>query len=170
VAQNELTGRTKLEGKELFAAINSGLNALSTVLLILAFIFIRQRKYTAHGVTMTIALFTSAVFLASYLYSKFAFGEISTGIPAGGFRTFYLIVLIPHVILAIVMLPGIIAAVIFAATRNWVWHVRVVKYTWPVWVYVSITGVLIYFILYQWYPALYPDAFKASPLFTPGGS
>ncbi len=159
-----------MEGKELFAAVNSGLNALSTVLLILAYVFVRQRKLTAHGVTMTIALISSAVFLACYLYSKYAYGEISTGIPAGWFRTFYLIVLIPHVILAIVMLPGIIAAVIFAAMRKWPAHVKVVKYTWPVWVYVSITGVLIYFILYQWYPALYPDAFKASPLFTPAGS
>lgn len=157
-----------MEGKELFAAINASLNGLSTVLLLAAFVAVRKRKYTLHGTLMSTALLSSAVFLGCYLYSKYAFGEVSTGMPRGWFRTFYFVVLFPHVLLAIVMLPGIFAAVFFAITRRWSWHVRVVRYTWPVWVYVSITGVLIYFILYQWYPALYPEAFRASPLFHRG--
>lgn len=154
-----------MHGKELFAAINSGLNGLSTLLLIAAFILIRNRKYAAHGWTMGAALLSSAAFLAFYLYSKFKYGEVSTGMPAGWFKTFYLIVLIPHVILAIGMLPMIFVTLWRAFNRQWDKHRRIAKPTWFIWTYVSITGVLIYFILYQWYPALYPDAFKASPLF-----
>ena len=152
--------------KEIFAAINSGLNGLSTLLLVLAYVFVRRQRWYAHGWTIIAALVSSAAFLACYLYSKFMYGEVSTGIPAGWFRTFYLIVLFPHVLLAIVMLPMIGAAVWLAYKRRWAAHRRLAFPTWCVWVYVSITGVLIYFILYQWYPALYPDAFRASPLFS----
>jgi uncharacterized membrane protein YozB (DUF420 family) len=153
-----------VQGKELFAAINSGLNGLCTVLLIVGYLFIRNRKYTAHGVTMVTAFLSSAVFLGCYLYSKFAYGEVSTGMPAGWFKTFYLLVLIPHVILAVAMLPMIGLTLWRAYNRDWLRHRRIAKPTWGVWVYVSVTGVLIYFILYQWYPALYPDSFKASDL------
>ena len=154
-----------MHGKELFAAINSGLNGLSTLLLITAYVLIRNRKYAAHGWTMSMALLSSAVFLGCYLYSKYAFGEVSTGMPFGLFKVFYLIVLIPHVLLAIGMLPMIGVTFYFAARRKWDSHKRIAKPTWFIWTYVSITGVLIYFILYRWYPALYPDAFKASKLF-----
>ena len=154
-----------MHGKELFAAFNSGMNALSTLLLITAYVLIRRRQYRAHGWTMVAALASSAVFLGSYVYSKLKFGEISTGIPAGWFRTFYLAVLFPHVLLAILMLPMIGLAVWRAYNRQWVKHRAIARPTWFIWTYVSVTGVLIYFILYQWYPALYPDAFRASKLF-----
>jgi uncharacterized membrane protein YozB (DUF420 family) len=75
------------------------------------------------------------------------------------------VVLFPHVILAIVMLPMILLTVWRAYRREWEKHRKIAKPTWFIWTYVSVTGVLIYFILYQWYPALYPEAFKASPLF-----
>ena len=154
-----------MQGREFFAAFNSGMNALSTVLLIAAYVFIRNRQYRAHGWTMVCALASSAVFLASYLYSKFTFGEVTTGMPSGWFKAFYLAVLIPHVILAIAMLPMIGMAVWRAYNRQWVKHRAIARPTWFIWTYVSVTGVLIYFILYQWYPALYPDAFRASKLF-----
>ena len=154
-----------MHGKELFVAINSSLNGLTTILLILAYVFVRRRKYAAHGWTMGLALASSAAFLGCYLYSKFTYGEVSSGIPAGWFRTFYLAVLLPHVLLAIVMLPFIGVTVWRAYNRQWVKHRRIARPTWWVWAYVSVTGVLIYFILYRWFPALYPDAFHASPLF-----
>jgi len=154
-----------MHGKEFFAALNSGLNGLSTLLLITAYVLIRNRYYKAHGWTMVSALTSSAAFLGCYLYSKYTYGEVSTGMPAGPFRTFYYIVLFPHVLLAIVMLPMILVTVWLAANRKWVMHRRIARPTWVIWTYVSITGVLIYFILYRWYPMLYPDAFKASKLF-----
>lgn len=151
-----------MEGKELFAAINSALNGLSTALLILAFVFVRKRKYTAHGITMSFALISSAVFLACYLYSKYAFGQLSMDIPMGWFKAIYLLILIPHLIMAIVMLPGIAVAVFAAVTRRWPLHVKVVRYTWPVWLYVSVTGILVYLMLFQLFPALYPEAYEAA--------
>ncbi len=155
-----------MHGKEFFAAINSSLNGFSAILLVVAYLFVRRGMWRAHGTTMVLALLSSAAFLGSYLYSKWAFGEVSTGMPAGWFRTFYLIVLFPHVLLAIVMLPMIGMSVYFAYKRAWDRHRRIAFPTWCIWLYVSVTGVLIYFILYQWYPALYPDAFHGSPLFS----
>ena len=154
-----------MHGKELFAAINSGLNGLTTLLLLTAYVLIRNRKYAAHGWTMASAVAVSTVFLASYLYSHYEYGELTTGIPAGWFRNFYFAVLFPHIFLAIVMLPMIAAALWFAYNKKWVRHRAIARPTWFIWTYVSVTGVLIYFILYKWYPALYPDAFHASPLF-----
>ena len=159
-----------MHGKELFAAINSGLNGLSTVLLIVAYILIRNRKYAAHGWTMGAALVSSAAFLALYLYSKYEYPIESAGMPAGWFRTMYFTILFPHVLLAIAMLPLIGMTVYRAYHRQWVKHRAIARPTWIIWVYVSVTGVLIYFILYQWYPAIYPDAFRASPLFKAIGS
>jgi uncharacterized membrane protein YozB (DUF420 family) len=151
-----------VEGKELFALINSGLNGLSTILLIAAFVFVKKRQFTAHGITMTLALVSSAVFLGCYLYSKYAFGQLSMDIPMGWFKGVYLLILIPHLILAILMLPGIAVAVFAAATRRWPLHVKVVRYTWPVWLYVSVTGILVYLMLFQLFPALYPEAYEAA--------
>jgi uncharacterized membrane protein YozB (DUF420 family) len=159
-----------MEGKELFAAINSVLNGLSTILLIAAFVFIRKRRYTAHGTTMILALVSSTAFLACYLYSKYAYGQLSMDIPMGWFKAIYLVVLIPHLILAIVMLPFIGIAVVAAALRKWQLHVRVVRYAWPVWLYVSVTGIVVYLMLYQIFPALYPEAYEAALRSIPAGS
>lgn len=148
-----------MPGKELFALINSSLNGFSALLLILAYVFVRRQKWAAHGYTMAAALVSSTAFLACYLYSKWLYGEGSTGMPAGWFRTLFWLVLFPHVLLAIVMLPMIGASLYFAWKRNWPLHRRMAFPTWCVWVYVSVTGVLIYFFLYQWYPALYPEEF-----------
>lgn len=159
-----------MEGKEWFAALNSGLNALSTVLLILAFILVKRRQYTAHGVCMSLALISSTAFLACYLYSKYAYGQLTMDIPMGVFKAIYLIILIPHLILAILMLPGIVVAVYAAIVRNWGLHIKVVRYTWPVWLYVSVTGILVYVMLFQIYPALYPEAYEAALRSIPGRS
>jgi uncharacterized membrane protein YozB (DUF420 family) len=152
--------------KEHVALLNASLNGLSLILLFIAYALVRRRRYAAHGWTMGAAVLTSGVFLIVYVWSKLHFGEVTTGIPPGAFRTFYFIVLIPHVVLAMVMLPMILSAVLLAYLRRWEAHKRLAWPTFLVWTYVSISGVLIYFILYQWYPALYPDAFKASPLFS----
>lgn len=152
--------------KDEFALLNASLNGLSTVLLIAALVLIRRRRYAAHGWTMAGALAVGAAFLASYLTSKVLHGEVSSGIPQGWYRFTYLyLVLLPHTLAAAVSLPLILAAVVLAARRAWGWHRKVVRWAYPVWLYVSVTGVLIYFMLYQWYPALYPEAFRASPLF-----
>jgi uncharacterized membrane protein YozB (DUF420 family) len=76
------------------------------------------------------------------------------------------LVLLPHTLLAAIALPLILATVSLAAARRWAWHRTLAKFAYPIWLYVSVTGVLIYFMLYVWYPKLYPEAFRASPLFS----
>lgn len=145
-------------GKLLFAAVNSGLNAFATVLLVAALVAIKKRNYRVHGTLMVCALTTSAVFLISYLVSKWMFGEVTTSAVSGGAAPgwavgLYLLVLIPHLIAAIGMLPMILMAVWYAWQRNWNAHRKIAKPTWFVWFYVSVTGVMVYFMLYHWLPS-----------------
>jgi uncharacterized membrane protein YozB (DUF420 family) len=147
-----------------FAVLNASLNGTCVALLIAAYVLILRRKYAAHGWTIGVAIVVSTAFLTSYLTSKLVHGEVTTGIPPGGFRTFYLFVLIPHVILAVVQLPLIASAVVLAARRRWTAHRKIARPTFFIWMYVSVTGVLIYFILYRWYPAMYPAEFGRSEL------
>ncbi len=145
-----------MEGKEFFAALNASLNGLSTLLLISAYIAIRRRRYRTHGTLMISAFLVSSVFLASYLHSRYRYGELTTemlGLEPGFLRTLYLVVLIPHVILAAVMLPMIFMAMFRASRRQWRLHTRWSRPALAIWLYVSVTGVIVYFLLYHIIPA-----------------
>jgi uncharacterized membrane protein YozB (DUF420 family) len=138
-------------------AINATLNGVSTILLIVAYISIRRKRYTAHGALMVAAFCTSTVFLALYLYHKYllhqatgSYNVSTAGYEPAWLRMVYLLVLLlPHLILAIVMLPLIGLTFYFAARRRWAMHTRFSRPTFWIWLYVSITGVLIYFMLYH---------------------
>ena len=97
---------------------------------------------------MSLALASSAIFLASYLYYHFVVGSPVEYEGTGIMRGLYFFILIPHIILATLQVPFIFAAVWFAIAKKFALHVRLVKWVWPVWVYVSITGVLVYLFLY----------------------
>jgi uncharacterized membrane protein YozB (DUF420 family) len=145
-------------GKLAFAAANSALNAGATVLLVAALVMIKRKRYRAHGTLMVAALSLSAVFLISYLYSKWAYGEVTTGMMGGPsvpgwVKAVYLAVLVPHLIAAIGMLPMIFLAVWHAYRRQWEKHRKIAKPTWFVWFYVSVTGVVVYVMLYHWIPS-----------------
>jgi putative membrane protein len=142
------------DGKEVFAAINATLNATSLVLLVLAYVMILRRNIRAHAYLMISALITSAVFLTTYVYSQFAFGERSSGLQSGPLKTFYIVLLASHVLLAIVMLPPILMTVWRAYTRQWVKHAKLARPTLWIWLYVSATGVIVYFMLYHLFPGL----------------
>ena len=141
-------------GKEFFAALNAVLNGTSGVLLVLGYAMILKRRIRAHVTLMIAALCTSALFLVSYLYSQFAFGERSSGLQRGPLKTFYLVLLASHVLLAIVMLPPIFMTVWRAYTRQWARHTKLARPTFWVWLYVSVTGVIVYAMLYHLFPAL----------------
>lgn len=138
-------------------AINAVLNAISAILLISAYVAIRRRQYRRHGWLMVIALCTSTLFLASYLLHKrqlyLETGEYNVqtaGFEPAWVRMVYLLgMLLPHLVLAMVMLPMIGVTVYFAARRNWRMHTRFSRPTLWIWLYVSVTGVLIYFMLYH---------------------
>ena len=140
---------------ETLPAINASLNALSTTLLITGFLLIRRKRYAAHGAAMSGALVTSSLFLGCYVWHKSMYGNRSLGVEAGWLvRAVYLyVILIPHLLLAILMLPMIAMTVWRAFRRDWPAHRRLARPTLLVWLYVSITGVIIYFLLYHVFPA-----------------
>ena len=140
--------------KELLAGINATLNATSAVLLVLAFVFIKRKRVKAHAWTMIAALTTSATFLVFYLTSYFVFGERSSGVEPSPAKTFYLLLLLSHVVLAVVMLPMIIMALIRAYNREWARHHKIASPTFFIWFYVSVTGVVVYWMLYHLFPSM----------------
>lgn len=128
--------------------LNALLNLTALTFLILGRVYIKKGDIQAHWKMMSLALASSAVFLSSYLYYHFVVGSPVTYEGNGLLRAVYLLVLIPHVILATLQVPFILAAVWAALKQKFRLHVRLVKWVWPVWVYVSVTGVLVYLMLY----------------------
>ncbi|HVT89449.1 MAG TPA: DUF420 domain-containing protein [Tepidisphaeraceae bacterium] len=142
-----------MNGKELLAAINATLNGSCAILLIAGYVMIRRQKVRAHVTLMISALVVSAIFLACYLYSQFAYGDRTIGLKPSPLRTFYLILLASHVLLAIGMLPPILMTVWRAYHWRWEAHKKIAKPTLAVWIYVSITGVMVYWMLYHLFPS-----------------
>ncbi len=138
---------------ETLPAVNAVLNATATVLLMVGYVLIRGGRWRAHAVTMIAAVIVSAAFLAGYLWHKSMFPPRSIGLPHGTLRSLYLwALLLPHTVLAMAMLPMIGLTLWNAARRRWTWHRRIARPTLWIWLYVSITGVMIYVLLYHWFP------------------
>ena len=137
--------------------INALLNGIATVLLIAGIALIKRGKqnYIAHGWIMASAFVVSTAFLALYLTHKALFPDKTSGLQPGALKSFYLfVILIPHVVLAVVMVPMILLVLIHAWRRRWDSHRRLARWTYPIWLYVSVTGVIIYWMLYHLFPRL----------------
>lgn len=132
----------------LLPTINASLNALAGVFLILGFIAIKRKKAELHRKMMTAAFLSSALFLCSYLYYHFTVKGITYYQGKGILKFIYLSILIPHTILAVIIVPFIFMAIIHAFKGRFDKHVRITRLLYPTWVYVSVTGVLIYLMLY----------------------
>ena len=132
-------------------ALNACLNAASTVLLTIGYIFIKQGRQNAHRNCMVGALITSTLFLACYLVYHYNAGRTTFRDPQW-FRPYYLISLLTQTVLAIAIVPMVMVTVFHALRKKWDSHKRLARWTWPVWMYVSVTGVLIYLLLYQIFP------------------
>jgi len=128
-------------------ALNASLNAASAVLLSFGYVCIRRRRIAAHRVCMLLALLTSALFLASYLTYHYHAGSIPFR-GTGWTRPAYFALLISHTILAAAVVPLALVTVTRAARRRFDRHVAIARYTLPIWMYVSVTGVVIYVVLY----------------------
>lgn len=138
----------------IFPAWNASLNALSAVLLLTAYIFIRRKNIVMHKRFMLAACATSLLFLASYVTHHVMRRGVVTKF--GGdepIRSLYLIMLTTHTILAVVILPMAIVSVVYGLRMRVPQHRRVARWTFPIWMYVSVTGVLVYFFLYHWFPS-----------------
>ena len=132
--------------------VNACLNALATVFLMLGFVYIKKGNKTAHRNCMVSAFVTSAVFLTCYLIYHFSTEVVTKFVEPEWFRPIYLVLLITHVVLAVVILPLIFITLSRALKERFDQHRKIARWTWPLWMYVSITGVLIYLLLYQIFP------------------
>ena len=137
---------------ERLPALNASLNATSAVFLVIGYAFIRRRRIPAHRACMSAALVTSTIFLASYLTYHYFTGStrfIGTGI----IRPIYFTILISHVVLAAVVLPMALMTLWRALRERFEAHAKLARWTLPVWLYVSVTGVIVYVMLYHLYAA-----------------
>jgi uncharacterized membrane protein YozB (DUF420 family) len=141
-------------GKETLALVNAILNGTSAVLLVSAYVLIKRRRIIPHVYLMLAAVVTSAVFLVFYLTSYYKYGDKTSGLQAGWLRTVYFVILVPHVLLAMAMLPMIGMTIWRAYRRQWDQHRRLARPTFWIWLYVSVTGVIIYAMLYHLFPAV----------------
>jgi uncharacterized membrane protein YozB (DUF420 family) len=128
--------------------VNATLNSLATVLLIAAWVLVKRRRLVAHRNLMIAALVCSALFLTSYLIYHAQVGSVRFQ-GTGPVRTVYLTILLTHTVLA-ALVPFLVGITVWRAYRKrWDRHVRIARWTLPVWLYVSVTGVVVYLMLYQ---------------------
>lgn len=131
--------------------LNAVLNSLSAVFLVTGFIYIKKRKKNAHKKAMLGAFSLSALFLVSYVIYHYTAGA-TTFTAEGWIRPVYFTILITHTILAVIILPPICILLYRAWKKQFAKHAKLARWTFPAWLYVSVTGVIIYMILYHWFP------------------
>lgn len=141
-------------------ALNALLNGVSAILVTAGYVMIRTKRVQAHKACMLAATATSTAFLVSYLiyhYRLYISGEAPLHFPGtGAARSAYLTMLTTHTILAAVIVPLVIISLVRAFRSNFPAHKRIARWTLPLWAYVSVTGVLIYVVLYQVYAPPHP--------------
>ena len=132
-----------------FPVLDAALNLASAILLALGFVFIRRRRIPAHRACMLSAVGTSTLFLVCYLWYHAHHG-VTRFAGHGGARAFYFILLITHTFLAAhYIVPLVMVTLILAFRRTFDLHRRIARWTLPVWLYISVTGVVVYWMLYQ---------------------
>jgi len=129
-------------------ALNAALNLLAAVFLLIGYIHVKKGQLVRHKKTMITAVIVSALFLISYLVYHYQVGSV----PYPHYdwtRPVYFVILVPHIILAAVMVPFILAALYYAWRGRFTAHKKITRYIWPVWMFVSVSGIIVYLMLYQ---------------------
>lgn len=144
------------------ATLNAVLNTVATVLLAAGWIFIARGNWRAHRAAMVAAFVVSACFLVSYLTYHYLVGHVGFG-GQGIVRAVYYVILLTHILLAVAVPVLAIAMFVLAWLGRWRQHRLLGRITLPIWLYVSVTGVVIYLMVYHLYPAK-PAAVAASPV------
>lgn len=132
--------------------LNAILNSISAVLLTVGYVFIKQKNREAHRRCMLGAFATSTLFLISYLVYHFNVGSVKFQ-GQGAIRTIYLAILLTHTVLAAAIVPLVFVTFARALKGNFDRHRRIARWTLPIWLYVSVTGVVVYLMLYQFFPS-----------------
>ena len=130
------------------AAVNAGLNATAALLIGTGFYFIKQKNIQAHKTCMIAAMAVSALFLTSYLIYHYNVGSVRFT-KQGWIRNVYFPLLLTHTVLAAFVLPMVLRTAYLALKGRFGNHIRIARWTFPVWMYVSITGVIVYLMLYR---------------------
>ncbi len=140
------TGETTASWVEQLPTLNALLNSVSTCFIVAGFVAIKKRKYVTHMKLMSTAFITSSLFLISYLlYHNFVGHTLFPG--EGIIRPIYFTILISHIILSAFVVPLVLTSFYFAFSGKFKTHRKVSRWTFPIWLYVSVTGVAIFFIL-----------------------
>ncbi len=148
----------------ILAAMNAIINGVIAILLMAALIMVKRKKFETHKKLMLIALQLSILFLISYIIHKLFAGEsvygdanhdgllsLDESTVVVGTRMFYLIILLSHIFLAAIILPFILFAAYRGLTGEYLAHKKIVKYTWPIWFYVSVTGPVVFWFISPYY-------------------
>jgi putative membrane protein len=130
------------------ATLNAGLNATAAVLIGAGFYFIKRKNIKAHKTCMIAAMIVSAVFLTSYLIYHYNVGSVRFT-KQGWIRNVYFPLLLTHTVLAAVVLPMVLRTAFLALKGRFRSHVGIARWTFPIWMYVSVTGVIVYVMLYH---------------------
>jgi uncharacterized membrane protein YozB (DUF420 family) len=129
-------------------ALNAALNAIAAILLVIGYVLIRRRQIRAHRAVMISAFAMSTLFLISYLVYHANVGSRPFA-GQGAVRTVYFIILVSHIILAALIVPMAVVTLIRGLRERFDRHVRIARWTLPIWLYVSVTGVIVYLMLYR---------------------
>ena len=140
-------GKADLRSLPFFHAV---LNGSTAILLLVGFIWIKNKKIALHRIAMVCAFLFSAIFLVSYVISKLSNAPTPYG-GEGWLRPIYFFILVSHIILSIPVLPLALLAIYRGVTGEFQKHVKIVKWTFPIWMYVAITGVLVYIFMMPYY-------------------
>jgi len=130
-------------------AVNACLNGLSAVFLTTGYVFIRRGNKIAHRNCMVSAFVTSTIFLICYLTYHFTVRTVTRFEKPEWFRPIYLTILLTHTVLAVVIVPLVLMTLGRAVKQRFDLHKKIARWTWPLWMYVSVTGVVIYLLIYR---------------------
>lgn len=134
----------------IFAKINAVINSCVSILLIAAFIAVKNKNYVRHKNLMLFAMALSVLFLVSYIAHHLLAGDTKFG-GEGAIRYIYFFILVTHIFLAAIILPFILFTAYRSLTGEYARHKKLARYTWPLWLYVSITGVVVYLMISPYY-------------------
>jgi putative membrane protein len=133
-----------------FPQLNASLNAIAALFLLLGWVAIKKKSLRVHKFCMGTAFLVSSLFLASYLYYHYHFPS-KKFLGEGFWRPLYFTLLISHIILATAILPFILRLLYLALKARFDEHRKMARWVWPLWIYTSVSGVLVYFFLYVWF-------------------
>lgn len=134
-----------------FPKFNAGVNTGTTICLLIGLFFIKNKNSRAHRIAMLSALALSCIFLTSYVIYHTLNAEDSKFLGVGNIRYVYFFILISHILLSSIVLPFVLKTFSFALQNNFVQHKKWAKFTYPLWLYVAITGVLVYVFMAPYY-------------------